>query len=82
MQQIARARVTLTVEIDVPDTWGPDCSTGQVFKQASEAAIVALRGGLVLHHLRAGSDTKTPARVVGEPLIRAILVDLNAETPK
>lgn len=39
-----RARVQVTLEIDVSDTWGPDCDLGQVFKQASDSAIGVLRG--------------------------------------
>ena len=35
----AKAIVRLLVEINVPDTWGDDCTIGQVKKQAKHSAI-------------------------------------------
>ena len=37
------ARVRVTLEIDVPDNWGPDCTMSQVYKQAGESALTILR---------------------------------------
>lgn len=35
----ARARVTLTLVVDVPDVWGDDCPISQVRAQGAAAAI-------------------------------------------
>lgn len=34
-----RARVRVTVEIDVSDAWGGDCALSQVHRQAKQSAI-------------------------------------------
>lgn len=70
-----RARVTLTVEIDLSQPWGPDATMGDVFKRATQDAIGAVRRGLSIHHMTTGSDAKTPARIIGDPKVVAILVD-------
>ncbi len=75
----AVARVTVTVEIDVGGSWGPDCTTRQVFEQAKERALRALRQGLTIHHMTSGKDTKTGGRIIGEPVIRAIMIDGSGE---
>lgn len=63
----ARARVLVTLEIsDIGGTWGGDCPTDQVFRQASESAIGLLRNGLA---------NKADWRVVGEPKVTAILAE-------
>lgn len=67
------ARVTLTIEIDVADSWGDDCTTGQVERQARESAVAAVRRGLVINNLKCGDDVKTYARVIGEPLVDMII---------
>lgn len=33
------AKVTVTIELSNLGTWGPDCTTEQVYRQAREAAI-------------------------------------------
>ena len=38
-----RARVALTVEVELHDSWGEDCKLDQIFKQASEAAVASVR---------------------------------------
>jgi hypothetical protein len=37
------ARVVVTIEMPIDDTWGPDCPQSQVFKQAKESAENRLR---------------------------------------
>lgn len=55
------ARVVLTLEIDVPDVWGGDCTADQLFKQAVDSALGRVRNGNL-----AG------ARVIGEPKVTAV----------
>lgn len=43
------AKVTLTVELTGLGSWGPDCTTEQVYRQAQEAAVNRLRS---MSHLR------------------------------
>lgn len=66
----AGARVTATVEIDQVGAWGRECGLDQVFKQAAEEAIGRLRKAL----------GPTNWRVVGNPRVRAIMVDDNDRT--
>ena len=76
------ARVTLTVEIEIAQRWGGHCTMEQVFAQARESAIGAARRGLALHSMVSGVDVKTPARIIGDPKVVAILVDdISPETP-
>jgi hypothetical protein len=76
----ARARVQLTVEFDVGSTWGADCTTDQVFKQARDEAIDDVRAGLVIDGLTinlpgAVGGGKTSARIVGEPKVTMVLLE-------
>lgn len=59
----AIARVTVTLEITTHDVWGPDCTVGQIKKQATEAAI-----GMVHRGIR---DPK----IVGEPKVVGVLTE-------
>ena len=66
-----RARVTVTLEIPVPDAWGADCTLGQVYVQAKDSAIGILRryfdlGDGVMY------SQEQKARIVGEPTVVAI----------
>lgn len=61
----ARARVQLTIEVEVTDRWGADCPAGQVYKQARESAIAAVQ--------KLGEGK---VRVLGEPRVTAILADM------
>jgi hypothetical protein len=63
----AAARVTLTVELAVPDAWGPDCQIAQVQKQAKESAL-----GIIERIRQRGH---VDYQIVGEPIVRAILIE-------
>jgi hypothetical protein len=65
---ITTAKVTLTLDIMVDDTWGGDCATDQVFRQAEQSAI-----GMI----RQWKDSLPPHRrqkvqIVGTPKVEAI----------
>lgn len=57
------ATVTLTIRVDVRDTWGEDCTLSQVLKQARQSALDALNNEAWASKTRAG------LALVGEPLI-------------
>jgi len=63
MGTTARAKVTLTVEIDILSTWGDDCSLSQVYDQASKQAANAVKNLFKSHVL-----------IVGEPQVEAVVV--------
>jgi hypothetical protein len=62
----ATARVRLTIDIPVPDTWGGDCDVAQVKRQATRAAgqivehVIETREQRGPHHMKRESLT-TPA---------------------
>lgn len=62
----ARARVKLTIEIPVSDTWGQDCAFLQVQQQALSAALGRIQHG----GMRDGVDYT----VIGKPEVTAILL--------
>lgn len=70
----AHARVTLTVEIAVTDTWGEDCKLDQVYRQAAQSAVGEVRNGLA-RALDCGR-----ARIIGEVKAVAILADKETGT--
>lgn len=70
-----RARVTLTIEMDLGDSWGGDCTVAQIHDQAAKAAVHQLRCGLVIDGLHAAREARQHARIVGEPKVEAILVE-------
>lgn len=39
----ARAWVTVTLEVAVPDVWGADCTVGQIVGQARDGAVDLMR---------------------------------------
>lgn len=77
-----RAHVTITVEIPCPQPWSPDTYTASVYNQAKEDALRALRSGLIIDGLTVNAGTKTHARVVGEPKVRAVIADLDERDGK
>jgi hypothetical protein len=65
---MGRARVSVTIEVDLGDAWGPDCSVEQIFKQAKESARNQID--------RATRNGGLPGwRIVGEPKVTAILFE-------
>lgn len=71
------ARVQLTIEVDVPDTWGDDVKLDQVKKQAIDKVEGLLRQGFVVNHLtmNPGPRSNIEARIIGTPSVTAILVN-------
>lgn len=61
----ARARVQVTLDITVPDTWGPDCPTHQIWRQAAESALGLIENGI----------PRAVMQVVGEPRVTAVLAE-------
>lgn len=60
----ARARVTVTLEIPLADSWGGTTAINQVVGQATDVAIN------MLHEL-----TRNGARIIGDPVVTMVLVD-------
>lgn len=54
------ARVTVSLEIAVPSTWGPECKMSQIYDQAKVDALGILRQ--IAH----------PHTIVGKPTVRAV----------
>ncbi len=75
----ATARVQVTLEIEVHDTWGGDCPTDQIRKQATSSALNELRKGLIIYgsttSLPAMPEQKRQAIVIGEPRVICVLVE-------
>lgn len=62
------ARAIVTIEVSGIGTWGPKCDLAQVYKQAAESAVHAIRQALI--------ESKSDKRfeIIGEPKITAVLV--------
>jgi len=62
------AVVTLTVQISNVGSWGPDCTTDQVYRQAVESAIGRVRNAFA----------KDPrgVKIIGNPTVQAIATDM------
>ena len=64
-----RAKVSVTLEIEVPDTWGTDCALSQVYSQAREKALYIL------------SQTKIPGiKVLAPTVVTAIAYEQGASS--
>ena len=61
----ATARVTVTLEIVVPSSWGKDCPVSQVYRQAAESAV-----STIYHAIRASNIKAT---VVGKPEVTTVI---------
>lgn len=61
----ASARVTVTLEITVPDSWGDDCTVAQIYRQAEESARAS-----IAHALRA---SQVKAKVIGTPEVTTVI---------
>jgi hypothetical protein len=44
----AKAQVRVTMVIDLPDTWGSECTAEQVYDQAAKTALGVFRGDITL----------------------------------
>lgn len=64
----ASAQVTVTLRIDVSDTWGADCTVEQIHKQAARSALG------ILDKMR-GSMAPRPVALVGQPKVVAVFVE-------
>lgn len=63
----ARARVTVTLEIEVTDSWGTDCTVQQVHQQATESALGVIR--------RVKDRGYVDYRIIGEPTVLTVIVE-------
>ena len=67
-----KARVLVTLEVDVSDCWGGDCPLAQVQRQAKESAagiLARMRGG------NRENPGPLPFVIVGEMKVTAVLVE-------
>ncbi len=77
----ATARVRITLEFPVGDSWGGECSTDQIQKQAKESAMAILRnarqpeGHVFPRSVLADLLDRRVAQIVGEPTVTAVLVE-------
>jgi len=62
------ARVILTLEIDVADTWGEDCSIKQIHDQATQTAV-----GMIRQIQDKNPPWMRMVRVIGTPKIDAVI---------
>ncbi len=62
------AKVTVTLELSNLGSWGPNCTTGQVHDQASEAALGRLN--------RLFKDHFDSTKIIGQVKVEAISTDL------
>lgn len=69
----ARARVQVTLDLLVPDTWDDKAPTSQIHSQARESALHALTRGVIIEH--SGPQGGVRATVVGKPKVTMVLVD-------
>ena len=60
----AKAKITVTVEVFLSDTWGDECTIAQINKQASDSAIGLLRRAYN------GKDVQ----ITGTPVVTVVLV--------
>lgn len=64
----AKATVTLTVEVSVTDSWGPDCPISQIHQQAITSAV-----GKVTGLLKEGYGSPVWVRLIGQPTVTSII---------
>lgn len=62
----ATAIVTLTVRIQVPSSWGPDCTVAQIHRQAGESAVGMLRNANI---------TAGRLEIVGAPEVKTVITE-------
>ncbi|MBS9476193.1 hypothetical protein [Ancylobacter radicis] len=61
---MATARVKLTLDVEVNDTWGPEHTLEQVTTQAAESAVCSIRKGIGFRFT-----------LIGEPQVTCVIVD-------
>lgn len=59
-------RVAVTLEIELPDSWGKNCTLGQVYEQANRAALVS-----VSHAIK---ESRLKAKIIGQPVATLTIV--------
>lgn len=59
-------RVAVMLEIEVPQSWGRDCKLGQVYDQANEHALGAVRYAIKTSNLK--------AKIIGKPVATLVVV--------
>lgn len=64
-----KARVTLTIEIDLDQPWGQDCTCEQVFQQAARSAVDTVKIAFQ------GKVTPDRWRLVQDPRVTAVLAE-------
>lgn len=62
------AKVTVTIELSSLGSWGPECTTGQVYEQAREAAIGRLN--------KVFKDDLQNTKLIGPIIVEAITTNL------
>ena len=74
---VARARVQITVEILVDDTWGDDCPVAQVHRQAKESALGILQRMRKPHQITAEQEAPRPVpfEIVGDMKVTTITLE-------
>lgn len=65
----ATAVVHLTLRVEVSDSWGGDCPTEQVFRQARESAVNMINNALY----RDRDQMRTTIKIVGTPHIETVI---------
>lgn len=65
----AKARIRLTIEVALEDTWGSDCQIGQLHEQAAREALAKVSNKLCA--------TPCPVRwcIIGNPVVTGIMTE-------
>ena len=74
-----RVRVRIVVELDAPCGWDDSCTVAQVRSQSIDAVKMALRRGLTIDGLNCTGESKTAARVIGDPKLVMTIVEDTSE---
>lgn len=64
---ITKARVKLTLEVSLPDTWRGDCPLSQIYKQAKDSAI-----NIISQRITASMKD---IRIIGNPEAVVIIIE-------
>ncbi len=71
----AFARVMVTLEFTLSQPWGDAATVAEIRKRGAEEALERVMAGFVINGLTCKTNSKTEARVVGDPKVTAILVE-------